>query len=303
MHRSARWLPRLQVAAAALLFSTGGVAVKGCGLTAWQVASFRCGLAALTLLILVPAARRGFGRRSAVVGLAYAATLTLYVLANKNTTAANAIFLQGAAPLYVLVLAPLLLGERFRARDLGLMAAMALGLWAVLSGEAAAGPSAPNPMLGNLFAAAAGGTWALTVVGLRWLERHGTPGRSALPAVVSGNVLAFAAVLPLALPVAQSRPADWAWIGYLGVVQIAVAYLLLVAGLRHLRALEASLLLLIEPVFNPVWAWWLEGEVPGLASIVGGILILAATVTHGWLAAAADGGEGSGPPARGASPG
>src|SRR5690242_18865355 len=109
--------PRLRIALAALLFSTGGAAIKAADFTAWQVASFRSGVAALTLLILVPAARRGIGWKPALVGTAYAATLVLFVLANRLTTSANTIYLQSTAPLYVLLLAPLLLKERIRSSD------------------------------------------------------------------------------------------------------------------------------------------------------------------------------------------
>jgi drug/metabolite transporter, DME family len=70
---------------------------------------------------------------------------------------------------------------------------------------------------------------------------------------------------------------DWISIGYLGVFQIGAAYLLLAYGIRHVPALEASVLLLLEPALNPVWAWLLHGEMPGLLAIAGGILILGAT--------------------------
>ncbi len=108
----ARTSDRLMILMAALLFSTGGAAVKACSLSAWQVASFRSGIAAVTLLLVLPAARRGWGWRTWLVGAAYAGTMISYVLANKLTTAANAIFLQSTAPLYILLLSPILLNER-----------------------------------------------------------------------------------------------------------------------------------------------------------------------------------------------
>ena len=109
---------RLQLVFAALLFSTGGAAIKASTLSGWQVASFRSGVAALTLLLLVPAARRGWGWRPALVGVAYAATLILFVTANKLTTSANTIFLQATSPVYLLLLGPLFLKEPVRRSDL-----------------------------------------------------------------------------------------------------------------------------------------------------------------------------------------
>ena len=158
---------RLQVLAAALLFSTGGAAVKAIGLTGWQIACFRSGVAALVLLLAVPAGRRVFAPRILAVGVAYAVTLICYVLANTLTTAANTIFLQSAAPLYLLLLAPWLLGERLRRRDLALMAVMAAGLSLFFVARAEPSATAPAPLAGNLLAGLAGVSWALVVVGLR----------------------------------------------------------------------------------------------------------------------------------------
>src|SRR6185503_3870485 len=89
--------------------------------------------------------------------------------------------------------------------------------------------------------------------------------------------------LPLALPVGPVRGADWATIIYLGVFQIGLAYVLLTAAIRRTTALEASLLLLVEPLFKPLWAWLVQGERPGRWALAGGALILAATAGKSWL--------------------
>ncbi len=105
---SPRAIARLQFLGAAVLFSTGGAAIKAAPFTGWQIASFRSGIAAFALGLTTPAARRGWTWRAALVGVAYAG-LTLFVLANRLTPVANTIFLQSTAPLYLLVLAPWLL--------------------------------------------------------------------------------------------------------------------------------------------------------------------------------------------------
>ena len=274
---------RLQILAAALLFSTGGAAVKATTLSGWQVASFRSAVAALTVLLVARGARRGWTWHVLPVGVTYAATLVLFVSANKLTTSASAIFLQAAAPLYVLLLSPLLLRERIRRGDLALMAVMAAGLLLCFAGEDRAVATAPNPALGNLLAAASGVTWAFTVIGLRWIGGRGGGEGSALPTVVAGNLIAFLACLPMALPVASATPLDWAVVVYLGVFQIGVAYLLLSSGIRHVPAFEASTLLLGEPAFNPLWSWLVHGERPGPWSLLGGVLILGATTLKTWL--------------------
>jgi DME family drug/metabolite transporter len=267
---------RLRVLAAAALFSSGGAAIKAASLNAWQVAGFRSVVAAVALLLMMPESRRRPSPKVLLVGVAYALTMMLFVLSNKLTTSASAIFLQSTAPLHVLLLSPWLLGERVRRVDLVYMGVLALGLASFFVGLDPVSATAPNPWLGNVLATLSGVTWALTVMGLRALGRGGEDWGPA--SAVWGNVIAALVCLPMALPVESSRPVDWLVIVYLGVFQIALAYVFLIRGLRQVTALEASLLLLLEPVLNPIWAWLAHGERPGAWSIAGGVLILAATL-------------------------
>lgn len=282
-----RSIARLQLATAAALFSTGGAAIKSAELSAWQVTCFRSGIAALAILAITGEARRGWNRRVVLVGVAYAACLTLFVLANRLTTAANTIFLQSTAPLYLVVLGPWLLREPTRKQDLGFMAVVGLGLALFFVGVEAPAATAPDPVRGNLMAVASGFFWALTVCGLRWMGAASGGHGSAAAAVASGNLTAFLVALPLALPLGGVSPADWGIVAYLGVFQIALAYAFVTRGLTVIPALEASLILLVEPVLNPVWAWLVHGERPGPWALVGGAVILGATTLKGWLDARA----------------
>ncbi len=276
-------LARLQVFAAALLFSIGGAGIKACALTSWQIAGFRSGVAAILLLALLPESRRAWSGRALLVGAAYAATMLLFVLANKLTTSANTIFLQSTAPLYILLLGPWLLGERNRASDLVVMAMVAAGLAMFFVGSEAPVRTAPDPLRGNILAVAAGVAWALTIMGMRWLGREERSGRgSMMPAVIAGNLLALLVSLPFALPVSYARPVDWTIVLGLGTVQIGLAYVFLTRALRRVPAFEAVILLLLEPALNPVWAWLIHGERPGPWPLVGGGLILGATGLKTW---------------------
>jgi len=275
-------VPRLMVHAAAFLFSTGGVAVKSSGLLPWQVASFRCLIAAATLWIVLPGVRRRPSWSVLGVSACYAGTMICYVLANKATTAASAIFLQATAPLYVLLLAPFLLGERGRLRHLALMAGLATGLALLFLDEQAASASAPDPFRGNVLGALAGLFWAGTVMGLRYLGRSRRTGNEGALAVVWGNAIAGLVSLPMALPVVSQDVGDYLWVVYLGVFQIAGAYLFLTSAMGSVPALDASLLLLVEPVFNPVWAFLFLGEAPGRWTLAGALLILTMAVLQSW---------------------
>ena len=272
---------RILVLLAALLFSTGGAAVKACALTGWQVAAFRSGIAAVAIFIMLPATRRAWSPRLLPVAAAYAATMILYVLGNKLTTAANTIFLQSTAPLYIMLLGPLLLGEKIRRRDLIFAATLALGMAFFFTGDQPASVTAAQPVLGNLLAGCAGFSWALTIMGLRWLGRtSGSERDESAAAVAWGNALAFIVALPFALPVTSSTTTDWALVAFLGVFQIAVAYVFLTRGVRRVSALEVSLLLLLEPVLNPLWALIFHGEKPTPWAAFGGAVIILATAIY-----------------------
>jgi len=271
----------MEVLAAALLFSTGGAAIKATTLSGYEVAGLRSGVAAAVLLALLPAARRGFTRRAALVGVAFACSLVLFVSANKLTTAAAAIFLQSTAPLYVLVLGPWLLRERASRSDLVLMLPVAAGLLLVFLGAGAPGRTAPDPVRGNLLALLSGVTWACAIMGLRWMGEDQKT--SPLASVVAGNLIAFAACLPMMRPVSAVPLGDWIAIGYLGVFQVALSYVFLAAGVRRLPALETSLLLLAEPALNPLWAWIAHGERPSLLALAGGALILGSTAAKAFV--------------------
>ena len=282
-HPPARATDRLLVLAAALLFSTGGAVVKMTSFTGPQVACTRAAIAAAALLIFLPNAWRGTSWRSLLVSCAYAATTISFALANKLTTAANAVFLQSAAPLYILILSPMLLSEPIRRRHLLFMAALATGMSMIVGGDQPPSATAPEPLLGDLLGILTGICWALTVIGLRWLGREqntGARGHAAASAVVGGNVIASLATLPAALPLAATTAVDWAAVSFLGIFQIALAYVFLVHGVKRVGALEVSLLILVEPMLSPAWAWLLHGEQPSALAMMGGAIIVVATAVY-----------------------
>jgi len=268
---------RLQVLGAAFLFSTGGAAIKATDFNNWQVAAFRSAIAAAAILLLLPAARRVGDWRIWLVGVAYAVTLIAFVTANKLTTAANAIFLQDTAPLYLLLAGPWLLKEHVTRRDVAVLGVMAAGMVLFFVGEQRISATAPDPMKGNIIAVVSAVTWAITLGGLRWLESRHTGGEPGMATVALGNTIAFLLCVPLALPVEGAAIHDWAAVAYLGLFQVGLAYVLLTRGVRRIAALEVSLLILVEPALNPLWAGLMHDEWPGPLAIAGGALILVAS--------------------------
>jgi drug/metabolite transporter (DMT)-like permease len=203
--------------------------------------------------------------------------MVLFVIANKLTTAANTIFLQYTSPLYVMLAGPWLLEERVRPRDVAFFAIVAASLTLFFVDVPVHMETAPRPVAGNALALLSGVFWAATTVGLRWMARPGHGGAPVATAVACGNLIAFLACLPLAGPIPDISARDLTIVLYLGGFQIVGAYAFLTLGLQVLPALEASLLMLLEPVLNPVWAWLVHGERPGPWALVGGTVVLGAT--------------------------
>jgi drug/metabolite transporter (DMT)-like permease len=280
--------------AAALLFSTGGAALKWTELGGWQVAAGRSAVAVVALLLFLREARCWPGRAQWLVGAAQAAALVLFALANKLTTSANSIFLQSTAPIWIVLAAPLLLKERAKWRDLAFLLVMAAGLCVVFLGEQSAQKTAPDPATGNLLASLSGVAWAGAVLGLRKLATSGAAQGSsatnpAIGALVAGNLLAAALGCAMADAPSSVSVADLAVVAYLGVFQIGLAYVCVVRGLARVGALEAALILLLEPVLNPVFAFLVHGERLSQATWIGGGVLLCAMAGKAMVDARAPG--------------
>jgi drug/metabolite transporter (DMT)-like permease len=266
MSASAERRGTLLVLGAALLWSTGGVAIKAVEAGPLPVAFYRSAIAAVALfLFLRPASPRAGPGFLAAIG-SYAACLTTFVVATKWTSAANAIFLQYSGVVWVMLFSPIVLKEPMRARDAVAVVVAFAGMALFFVGKLEATGRA-----GDLVALASGIFFAVLVLSLR-KER----GESSRAAVTWGNVLTALLLLPfvrggLAVPARSALI-----LAFLGVFQIAAAYALFVAGLRHITATQASLAGMLEPIANPVWVFLILGERPETLSIAGGLIVLGA---------------------------
>lgn len=194
------------------------------------------------------------------------------------TTAANAIFLQSAAPLYLLAAFAWLLQEPIGRADVLYRLAVAAGLPLFFVRTEAAAARAPDPWRGNLPAGISGVTDALTPAGLRWQARA-KDSDAGIATVAIGNLAVFAMARRMTLPVGKPGAANAAVI-LLGVFQVGLSYVCVTRALRHVPAFEANTVLLLEPALNPVWVWLLHGERPGAWALAGGAVILGAAVAN-----------------------
>jgi len=290
--------PELRVLLAGTLFATGGALIKSCALPSLQRAGLRAAVAALALFVLLPQARRLPNARILRLAPAYFGATCLFVVANTLTTAANAIFLQSTAPLWVALLGPLLLRERPRRADFAVLLCVALGLALFFVAPPAVAATAPEPRLGDAIAIASGLSYGLLLLGMRWLGRAGPTGQGeACAAVAWGNACTFPVALLLMPVVGQTFVAgsaqDWLVIAVLGIFQVGLAYALLVRAMPHVGAVQASLLLMVEPALNPLFAFAAHGEAPHWLAVAGGLLILGATALGSLLARARPAGNGT----------
>jgi DME family drug/metabolite transporter len=266
--------PLLLVLGAAMLWSTGGLFIKATSLSGVELSFGRSLLAAITVAVFTR--REGFGlnRVTALAAAIYAALLVLFVLATKQTTAANAIFLQYTAPVYVLVLEPLFYKEKFRRRDLITVAFCVVGMSLFFVGKLR-----PQDVSGNLLALASGLCFAFYFLLLRHSSARSVNRASS---VIYGNLLVVLFTAPAGLAAMKHLSAsDAGSVAYLGIVQIGVAYLLFTLAMaRGVRSLNAGIIGYIEPVLNPVWVFLFIGERPSQWAILGGAIIVAAVVGH-----------------------
>lgn len=267
--------PLLLVLGAAILWSTGGLFIKATHLSAFGLSFGRSLLAAITIAIYTR--REGFGinRISAITSILYAALLILFVVATKLTTAANAIFLQYTAPVYVLILEPLFYKEKFRGRDFVTVAACLAGMSLFFIGKLR-----PQDVSGNLFALASGVCFALFFLLLRHSKARQV-NRAA--SAIYGNLIVVLLCAPAFFTAMQNGigAADFARIAYLGIVQIGFAYLLFTLAMaRGVRSLDAGIIGYVEPVLNPIWVFLFLGERPSGWAIIGGAIIIASVMVH-----------------------
>lgn len=259
----------LLVAGAALLWSTGGLGIKALVDPPLKVAFFRSAIAAVALLAYfrprLPRLTPGF-----VAAIAsYAACLITFVVATKWTSAANAIFLQYSGVVWVLLFSPLVVKEPLHTRDAAAIGVAFAGMALFFLGRF----DSPG-RAGDAVALLSGVFFAALVLSLR-RER----GTGAEAAVAWGNVATAAALLPFVASDLSLTPRSVGVLLFLGVFQLAGAYVLFVRGIDTVTATQASLVGMLEPIANPIWVFLFLGERPGVLSILGGLVVLAAI---GW---------------------
>jgi len=258
----------LYVLTAALLWSTGGLFIKLISFTAMQLSFFRCSIAAITFALLFRKRILLLNKLSIANSVIYAIVLITFVIATKITTAANAIFLQATAPIYVLIFEPILTKTKYERINVITVGVCVLGMLLFFVGKLE-----PGHLEGNLIALISGVTFAAFFLGMKRNDQQ-----YQQSSIFWGNIIVALVCIPFLASLEMIKFFDLWMVTFLGVFQIAFAYAFFASGLKRVIAVEASIISMVEPVLNPVWVFIGYGETPTVTAIIGGLIILGAII-------------------------
>jgi drug/metabolite transporter (DMT)-like permease len=248
---------------AAILWSTAGLMIKVISWGPLAILGGRSIFSSIVLLLYIRRIPTKLTRWKILAAVGHILTASLFVFATKLTTAANAIFLQYTAPVYIILLAAWFLHERPTRVDWISMLIIFAGMFLFFGDKLSL-----NGLNGNILAVLSGITLAFMTVALR-AQKDGSPAESILIAHVFTAIVGFPFVLREAWTVT-----NWLIILYLGIFQIGFSFVFFSAAIKHIPALEATLISTLEPVLNPIWVFLFIGEQPGLFALVGGVIVL-----------------------------
>jgi drug/metabolite transporter (DMT)-like permease len=257
---------------AAVLWSTGGILIKWVEWHPLAIAGGRSAIAALVLLFAVRRFHLSFSGIKVAGAVAYTLTVALFVAANKLTTAANAILLQYTAPIHIALFGAWFLGERTSLVDWISIAAVMLGMVLFFFDSLTTAG-----MIGNVLAVMSGLSFAWLALLLR-KQKDGSP----IESILLGNILTALIGAPFFF---ESMPSATSVVGLLllGIFQLGIPYVLYGQAVKHVTALEATLIPALEPILNPIWVLLLMGEKPGAWALIGGVIVLLAITVRSVL--------------------
>ncbi len=265
------------VAGASVCWSTGGLIARFIEAGPWTIVFWR-GVACASFLLLFLAVRergkvwplfRAAGLPGVVAALCFATASTAFVLALQVATVASILIVQNTGPFIAALLAWVLMRERVRPRTWVALVIAAAGIVVMVSNRAIGGG-----MLGFGLSLTIAIAFAAATVTIRYHRAV-----RMTPAACLASLIGALVALPLVEPFAVSTR-DLALMWLFGVGQLGIGMVLFTTGARMVPAAEASLITVLETVFAGIWVWLALGENPGMATLAGGVLVLAAVVGH-----------------------
>ena len=251
----------------AALWSVAGIFIKLIPWNGFAVAGMRSLIAGLTIAVymLITCRRYILSRRTVIGGIMTAGVYTCFTVANKLTTAANAIVLQFTCPVFIVILSAIFLKQKIRKNDLAVVIATLAGIALFFFDQLK-----PGYILGNFVAIAAGMFMAVMFILVGNME-----GDERFSTITNGQFLTFFVGLPFIIATKpEFTAAATASILALGVFQLGISYILYVKSTQYCPPLACCLLGALEPLLNPVWVLIFDGERPGVWALIGGIIVV-----------------------------
>ena len=256
---------------AGALWSLGGLLIKSITWPPLAISGMRGGIAALVIYFFSRNNNITFSRSKILAACFYALVVTLFVMANKLTTAGNAILLQYTAPVYVALFGYMFLGERSTIVDWITIAILLIGLALFFIDDLTL-----DGFTGNIFAVFSGMSFAALTLLLR-KQKDDSPSDS----ILLGNVITLFVGLPVIATGITLEMKPVILILILGVFQLGIPYILYTTAIKHVTALDAIIFPIIEPILNPILVFLIIGESLGTWSLLGGALVLGGVVLRG----------------------
>ena len=260
----------LAMMATAFLWSIAGLFIKIIDWNPLTIAGFRSLIASLVILLYLKRPKFHLSFPQVAAALANAATMLLFVSANKTTTSANAILLQYTGPIFTAFIGTVLLKERVRIEHWIAFPLVVAGTIAMFMDKLGGGQT-----FGNVLAVLSAIAFSFYFVFMR-MQKDGSPLESIL--LSHWLVAGIGIVASIFIPIPSISLKAVGAVAVLGFFQVGVSAILFTAAIKRISAISANLIAMIEPVFNPVWVFLVLGESPGPNAIIGGLIIVASVI-------------------------
>lgn len=265
---------QLTMLACAVMWSIGGILIKYIEWSPFAIAGFRSLISAAVVVIFMAISKLKITvtREAAYAGTALCGCVTCFVIANKLTTAANAIVLQYISPAFVLLISAAFLKQKLKKIEMGVVFLTFAGIILFFLDEIDMGG-----MIGNTLAVLSGLCMAIMFIFNSRLDMN---------AKMTGILIAHLLTAIIGIPVGamseglQPQPQEIIFILLLGVVQLGIPYVLYAKAASMISPLNCSLIGMAEPLLNPIWVAVFYGEVPGKFALLGGTVVIAAVVAY-----------------------
>jgi len=258
---------------AGALWSLGGLLIKSIPWHPLAISGLRGGIAAIVIYAFSKDRKIIITYEKLFAACLYTLVVTLFVVANKLTTAGNAILLQYTAPVYVALFGYMFLGEKSTFIDWITIFILLGGLTLFFLDDLSF-----DGYLGNALAILSGMSFAALTISLRKQKNH-NPSDS----ILLGNILTLIIGLPLIISETSFNLHSIILILILGTIQLGVPYILYTTAIKHVTALDAIIFPVVEPILNPILVFFILGETLGPWAFLGGALVLGSVVLRGLL--------------------